>query len=268
MTKEKHRKEEEKENLLISHIFFLNFFSIVFKTKERAPFMCWVEFIDESEQPSATSAAYSARELGGISRQLLVEHVNNAVARGGAQLLDLERSVVEQHPLMASGELPPLSADDGEERGSSQSGGDIRSKKREKSDNEDGEDSMQSEQLDSAAQDVSDAGAILARIERESPFAKYQHWNCISLICKSNDDLMQEQFAMQLMTCLRDIWRTEGVDVLLRTYHIQAAAPGAGFIETVKGAQSIHALKKRATEEKRKTSIKDILIEMHGKGNS
>ena len=257
--------------------------------------MCWVEFIDENEfRDSNASAAYSARDLSVISRQMLAEHVNKAVAHGSAEPSDLQRSVAEHHPLMdmdefSKSENPNNNNNNNNSNNNNNNNNNTNDTNKNKNDaknnkliskekprskpvsnedaNSDDTEELESEQPDSAAQDVSEANSVLECIERESPFSKYNHWNCISLICKSNDDLMQEQFAMQLMNCLREIWRTEGVDVLLRTYHIQAAALGAGFIETVKGAQSVHALKKRASEEKRKTSLKEILLHMHGKGN-
>lgn len=84
----------------------------------------------------------------------------------------------------------------------------------------------------------------------------------MSLIVKSNDDLAQEAFAMQLMECLRDIWHADGVDVALITYHVMAVAPASGFIETCHGALSIHALKKRCGPSG--ASLKQILIERFG----
>ena len=62
----------------------------------------------------------------------------------------------------------------------------------------------------------------------------------------------------------RDTWRIEGVGVTLTTYGIISAGPSAGLIETVMGSCSVHGLKKKAYEERRKTSLTAIYRHVHG----
>ncbi|KAG6618883.1 phosphatidylinositol kinase (PIK-H2) [Phytophthora cinnamomi] len=84
------------------------------------------------------------------------------------------------------------------------------------------------------------------RIRAESPFGHLPGWNIISLISKSNDDIRQEVFAMQLITTFQRIFRESGLPLWLRPYRIVSTGRTSGLLETITDAQSLDALKKRS----------------------
>ncbi|EGZ05670.1 phosphatidylinositol 3 and 4-kinase-like protein [Phytophthora sojae] len=85
------------------------------------------------------------------------------------------------------------------------------------------------------------------RIRAASPFGHLPGWNVISLISKSNDDIRQEVFAMQLITTFQRIFRESGLSLWLRPYRIVSTGRTSGLLETITDAQSLDALKKRST---------------------
>ncbi|KAE9355679.1 hypothetical protein PF008_g3948 [Phytophthora fragariae] len=84
------------------------------------------------------------------------------------------------------------------------------------------------------------------RIRAASPFGQLPGWNVISLISKSNDDIRQEVFAMQLITTFQRIFRESGLPLWLRPYRIVSTGRTSGLLETITDAQSLDALKKRS----------------------
>jgi hypothetical protein len=225
----------------------------VFKTKERAPFLCHIEYVHDTTVASQRSTpAYSGRVMGTLLKSTMAEHVRKALA--GAAPVKLERvGEVERHPLMpdfapAAAVAPPiveqLSPAAAVAAGVTTAVGAV------------------AESIDSAATDAFNFHAVRDLIQSRSSFGRLPRWTCMSLIVKSNDDLAQEAFAMQLMRCLRDIWHADAVDVTLITYHVMAVAPGSGFIETCHGALSVHALKKRQGASG--ASLKQILVNRFG----
>jgi phosphatidylinositol 4-kinase len=84
------------------------------------------------------------------------------------------------------------------------------------------------------------------RIRKASPYGALCGWNVISLISKSNDDIRQEVFAMQLITKFQDIFATNGLPLWLRPYRIISTGKSSGLIETITDAQSLDGLKKTA----------------------
>jgi phosphatidylinositol kinase/protein kinase (PI-3 family) len=63
-------------------------------------------------------------------------------------------------------------------------------------------------------------------------------------ISKSNDDIRQEVFAMQLITKFQDIFRASQLPLWLRPYRIVSTGRSCGLLETITDAQSLDALKK------------------------
>ncbi|POM57803.1 Phosphatidylinositol 3 and 4-kinase-like protein, partial [Phytophthora palmivora] len=87
------------------------------------------------------------------------------------------------------------------------------------------------------------------RIRASSPCGHLPGWNVISLvrfISKSNDDIRQEVFAMQLITTFQTIFRESGLPLWLRPYRIVSTGRTCGLLETITDAQSLDALKKRS----------------------
>uniref|UniRef100_M4B7A5 1-phosphatidylinositol 4-kinase n=1 Tax=Hyaloperonospora arabidopsidis (strain Emoy2) TaxID=559515 RepID=M4B7A5_HYAAE len=83
-----------------------------------------------------------------------------------------------------------------------------------------------------------------ARIQSESPMGKMPGWNLFSVIIKTNDDLRQEVFTMQLIHKLKSIFEFEAPDLWLRTYRIVATGANIGLLETITDACSLDHLKK------------------------
>ncbi|KAF1789567.1 Phosphatidylinositol 3/4-kinase, conserved site [Phytophthora cactorum] len=83
-----------------------------------------------------------------------------------------------------------------------------------------------------------------ARIQSESPLGKLPGWDLFSVIVKTNDDLRQEVFTMQLIHKLKSIFEFEAPHLWLRTYRIVATGANIGLLETITDACSLDHLKK------------------------
>lgn len=68
------------------------------------------------------------------------------------------------------------------------------------------------------------------------------------MIVKSNDDIRQEAFAMQMISCMAQIFKQAKCSLWLRPYEIIATGPRCGLIEVVSDALSIHAIKEKHME--------------------
>ena len=66
------------------------------------------------------------------------------------------------------------------------------------------------------------------------------------LIVKSLDDVRQEQFAMQLISQIYQIFKIKKLPLWLKTYEILATGPTCGLIELVNDAMSLDEIHKRA----------------------
>ncbi|ETV93135.1 hypothetical protein H310_12746 [Aphanomyces invadans] len=91
------------------------------------------------------------------------------------------------------------------------------------------------------------------RLQAASPHGHLRGWNVVSLISKSNDDMRQEVFALQLISKCQGIFRDAHLPLWLRSYRIVSTGHSTGLIETITDAQSLDAMKK-AKEYK---SLKD-----------
>ena len=84
------------------------------------------------------------------------------------------------------------------------------------------------------------------RIKERSPFGKLRSWNLVRVIVKSIDDVRQEQFAMQLISQIYQIFKLKRLPLWLKTYEILATGPNCGLIEVISDAMSIDEIHKRA----------------------
>jgi len=84
-----------------------------------------------------------------------------------------------------------------------------------------------------------------ARIFEESPQKDTPGWDLVGVIFKSNDDLRQEVFIMQLITFYRAAWKAAGCSIWTFTYRILSTSQMTGCIQVVPNAISLDALKKR-----------------------
>lgn len=100
----------------------------------------------------------------------------------------------------------------------------------------------------------------VARIRQSSPFGRTDGWGCVPLIIKSNDDLRQEVFCLQLLRQFQDIFDHANLALKLVPYKIFSASASTGFIEVLKDATSLDQLKKRPGY----TSLKAHFLKTYG----
>ena len=87
----------------------------------------------------------------------------------------------------------------------------------------------------------------LARLRLESPFQQAcPAWSVRGLIAKSNDDVRQEVFVMQLIEYYQRLFREAGLPLWLHTYTILSTSKSTGLIQLIPDAYSIDSIKKRA----------------------
>ena len=83
------------------------------------------------------------------------------------------------------------------------------------------------------------------RIRAQSPFGKLHTWRLFRIIVKSNDDVRQEQFAMQLITTFDQIFKSKKLDLWMKPYEILGTGQRSGLIEVATDALSIDSIKKK-----------------------
>lgn len=86
-----------------------------------------------------------------------------------------------------------------------------------------------------------------ARIRRASKFGNHPHWDLVSVIVKTGDDLRQEALASQLIQRAAQIWKANGVGVWVRRMLILITSANSGLVETITNALSLHSIKKALT---------------------
>jgi hypothetical protein len=84
-----------------------------------------------------------------------------------------------------------------------------------------------------------------ARIAATSPEGSTVGWDLTGVIVKSNDDLRQEAFVMQLIELCQEAFELAGLELWVNPYRILATGRTTGVIEMVRNAMSFDALKKR-----------------------
>ncbi|KAL1524325.1 hypothetical protein AB1Y20_019225 [Prymnesium parvum] len=97
-----------------------------------------------------------------------------------------------------------------------------------------------------------------ARLKAKSEFGSNPRWSLSSMIVKSNDDLRQEVFIMQIISFFKRIFPSDVT--WLNCYEIQATGPDTGLIETITSAQDIDNLKKTPGY----TSLRQLFITRYG----
>ena len=84
-----------------------------------------------------------------------------------------------------------------------------------------------------------------ARIALSSEHGKRAGWDLCGVIVKSNDDLRQEAFVMQLIELCQEAFQVAQLELWVHPYRILATGRTTGIIEMVRNAMSFDALKKR-----------------------
>ncbi|CAM9149230.1 unnamed protein product [Phaeothamnion confervicola] len=111
----------------------------------------------------------------------------------------------------------------------------------------DGEGEGDSEGFRRADEAVSYGEAYRSKVERlrrESPYGKMPGWGLERMICKSNDDLRQEVFVMQLIGFYREVFQKERLRLWLQPYRILSTGKTTGLIEVLSNSISLDGLKK------------------------
>lgn len=82
------------------------------------------------------------------------------------------------------------------------------------------------------------------RLQRTSNYGHLPGWSIGGLIAKSNDDVRQEVFVIQLMTYYQRAFAEANVAVWMHTYKIVSTSKSTGLIELIPNATSLDGLKK------------------------
>jgi hypothetical protein len=86
-----------------------------------------------------------------------------------------------------------------------------------------------------------------AKLRSHSPYGHLPTWKIDGLIAKSNDDVRQEVFLMQLMLYIQNAFKQENNSLWLYTYRILSTTKSTGLIQLIPDAISIDELKKSPT---------------------
>jgi phosphatidylinositol kinase/protein kinase (PI-3 family) len=83
-----------------------------------------------------------------------------------------------------------------------------------------------------------------------------------AFIAKSNDDLRQEVFVMQMIHYYRSVFANEGLPIWLKTYRLLSVSQSTGMIELLKDSTSIDGLKK---SDGYPGTLKEYFVAVYGK---
>ena len=83
------------------------------------------------------------------------------------------------------------------------------------------------------------------RLKQSSIFGTLKTWRIIKIIVKSGDDLRQEQFAMQLIDSIAQIYKLSDANWWVKPYEILATDNGCGVMVCLKDSMSIDQIKKK-----------------------
>lgn len=87
------------------------------------------------------------------------------------------------------------------------------------------------------------------------------------VLTKSNDDLRQEVFVMQMIHYYRSVFVKEGLPIWLHTYRILSTSKSTGLIEYINNATSIDGLKK-SDDFPAKGGLRQYFIKVYGEPTS
>ncbi|EEY61830.1 phosphatidylinositol kinase (PIK-J) [Phytophthora infestans T30-4] len=86
------------------------------------------------------------------------------------------------------------------------------------------------------------------RIQAISPYGKLPGWRLLPVIVKSDDDLRQEQLALQLIHQFAKVFEEFQVPVFIRPYDVIAISATSGLVEAISDTISIDSLKRNDRE--------------------
>lgn len=97
------------------------------------------------------------------------------------------------------------------------------------------------------------------RIKEKSIYKNLASWKLVHLIVKTNDNLKQEQFALQLIYMFDYIFKLENLPLILTPYEVLSMGPDCGIIEMVRDSVTFDKLKKHLKNDFGKPlSLKDF----------
>ncbi|KAJ1457677.1 kinase-like domain-containing protein [Pelagophyceae sp. CCMP2097] len=104
-----------------------------------------------------------------------------------------------------------------------------------------------------------------AWLQQGSPFSGRPGWRVAAFLVKADDDLRQEQLAMQFVRLCADIFAGAGIeDAWLRPYAISGAGRRAGLVEALADAKSVDFVKQQLEDVLGSTSLPTYFSLAHG----
>ena len=83
------------------------------------------------------------------------------------------------------------------------------------------------------------------RIRKQSPYGSLSTWRLTKFIVKTNDNLIQEQFAMQLISQFKSIFKSSNLNLWVYSYEILCTGPNCGLIECINDITTLDGLFKK-----------------------
>jgi phosphatidylinositol 4-kinase len=84
------------------------------------------------------------------------------------------------------------------------------------------------------------------RLRKASPYGSLLSWKVMKFIVKTNDNLLQEQFAMQLIMQFKQIFQKRHLNLWLYPYEILCTGPDSGLIECINDIVTLDSLFKKS----------------------
>ena len=99
------------------------------------------------------------------------------------------------------------------------------------------------------------------KLRASSPFSHLSNWGLEGFIAKSNDDLRQEMFVMQMITYMRGLFEAESEKLWIKSYQVMNTSQRTGMIQLIKRCSSLDAIKK---SEDWPGSLRALFLQRHG----
>jgi len=224
--------------------------SVVFSTKERAPYFLTLE-VEDFERPKGSSRGVGpprTQDLLNRPEQTFDFHTklegdearkmandtseNGGTAVGGAMIQTTEQAGGEHEILQPLKSTNAASKDGLEEAEALQ----------EAATKPHGEESRKNMKTPSGFGELWDQKA--QRIRKQSPYGDRPGWRLSAVIVKARDQLRQEMFAQTLISEFAKLFaESRKINLWVRDYRILATSHTSGFIEAIKNSKSIHSIK-------------------------
>jgi hypothetical protein len=99
------------------------------------------------------------------------------------------------------------------------------------------------------------------RMRASSPYSHLSNWGLEGFIAKSNDDLRQEMFVMQMITYMRGLFEAESDKLWIKSYQVMNTSQRTGMIQLIKRCSSLDAIKK---SEDWPGSLRALFLQRYG----